>query len=184
MRFSIVFLGLEAVLGFKIATRGGDKFMTDNGGQVLLSSSGSPLEFYMEEVSATNNLIRVENSQKVLDLKGGGSSVILWDKHGGWNQQFSLLREKDGAFYIMNSGKCMEVDTKGYLSTTACASKNEQKFELVTPTALGSSSAADQKLSEGSSARNNAPQIVIIQEKPSKHRSHSHFHGKYLDELL
>lgn len=184
-----VFVIAGMAAGFKIGSRDKSKFMVESGGKAAMSSSGTPVEFSMEEVTPGNNIIKMSGSSKVVEVQGTGDSVILAEKHGGWSQQFSVAMDQDGSFYILNSGKCLEMDGSGSLSRKACGAKTEQRFEFVTPSSTTPSpnSASETPCIDemcDNPLVHHQPQVVIIQERGSRprHKSHGH-HGRHMDDI-
>src|SRR5690606_20847858 len=81
------------------------------------------------------------NSGKCMDIAGGSSTVHnganlhQWTCHGGYNQQFRLIRQSNGSYQaqVRSSGKCLDVAggstaNGATLHQWDCHSGNNQRF--------------------------------------------------------
>ncbi|MBU2669606.1 RICIN domain-containing protein [Actinoplanes bogorensis] len=70
--------------------------------------------------SSGSSVIRGAGSNRCLDLAGWGTAdgndIILWDCHGGWNQQW---RRNGNALVNPQSGKCLDVQAAGTANGSA-----------------------------------------------------------------
>ncbi|GIO90238.1 RICIN domain-containing protein [Paenibacillus lactis] len=80
------------------------------------------VEFIREQITiASGQTYRLmnPNSEKMLEVDGwrteNGSNVIIWDDHGGANQQWRITETSGGNYSLINvhSGKALEVDAWG-----------------------------------------------------------------------
>lgn len=82
----------------------------------LVTERSEATDFVLEDVTEDNlNLIiREDKSKKVLDFAGGKNKVIIYAKHGGRNQQFTLILDSDGNHQIKqaDNNKYIYYDSK------------------------------------------------------------------------
>ncbi|EPR79670.1 hypothetical protein SLOPH_691 [Spraguea lophii 42_110] len=98
----------------------------DSASKYKIETTNTPGEPYILDVS----------TNRVFDLKGGGTELITWPtKHNGINQQFIITMNNDNGYMIKNAGgQCLEFInySNKFLAKPCMYSSKSQSFNVIT----------------------------------------------------
>jgi hypothetical protein len=95
-------------------------------------SKSESTEWIFEQVKEKIVMIRTPNANaEVFDINMSNMELLLWPKHGGPNQQFTITKN-EGSTLIKNGLMCLEYNpsTRSYIRAN-CNGTDVQKFEIL-----------------------------------------------------
>ncbi|KAF9761518.1 hypothetical protein NGRA_2591 [Nosema granulosis] len=101
-------------------------------GRLVITECGrnKAIDFKLETSPAGTEFLSPKKQTKILDVDST-SQVILWQKHGGENQQLQLVYIGPDKFAIVNRGKCLTLEDSSLHFMRPCKYSNDQILTLV-----------------------------------------------------
>lgn len=168
---------IGTAFGFIITSRDNKgESLVNKGGKASMSSEGKAVELKGEEITPGVKIFTDKSTNKVLDIEGSKTNLIFYQRHGGSNQRFSLIKDEGSGYYIKSGDSCIERGSSGNLYRTTCSSKSQQKFDVVySPEDPEYKPPVEVPVPAEALPTPNPPPQILIFNGGKKHHPHSHF---------
>lgn len=152
-----------------------DEYLTTDEGNfyIKLNTRDKADSYEIEDAvkgSSTEKIIRVTSkSNKVWDINGGKTELIIYSFHGNGNQRFEIDDLGGSVFMFKNGGKCMEyISSKQIFEKTNC--NREEKNQRFLKLEIGASNLTVPYMSsdELTSYNSNMPNLYGLDSAYSK----------------
>ena len=110
------------------------KYLTSIGAanETKVKLSDKPLTSYLLHPGDVGGNVIVKDNfsgKYVWDRKSSDNTLILWEEHGGKNQQFKFIRNNYGNYKIEVEGYCLNARQDGFIGTVQCVADDiSQEF--------------------------------------------------------